>query len=522
VKARPVGDRAVLLEAGSVGEVHRLWAALAADRPDGVLDVVPGAATVLVVTSGQVDMDRTVAGINRLVEHLDRSGPAGSRADRPLVSIPVVYDGPDLEGVAATTGLDRADVVRLHAAPLYRVDFLGFSPGFGYLSGADPRLAVPRLPTPRTSVPAGSVALAAEYTAVYPQPTPGGWQVIGRTDATMFDPGRPDPALLSPGDRVRFVAVERSSGAAPAGPTGAPGPALGSPIADPGPGAPAVEVLDPGPMLTVQDLGRTGWAHLGVPVAGALDRGAAAEANRLAGNLDRSALLESTLGGCRLRLRASRIVAVTGAEADLTVDGLPARSRVGLPLPGGTELAVGRCRLGLRVYIAIGGGLDSPAVLGSRSTDTLSGLGPAPLRRGDRVGLGPAPLEQRADAGPDTRPRSRSTEIEVEARLGPRENWLSASGLATLAGAEFSVRGSSDRTGVRLEGPTVERTPREIPPEGMVAGAVQVPPDGQPIVLMRNHPSTGGYPVVAVVDEAGVDRLAQAPPGSVVRFRLKD
>jgi KipI family sensor histidine kinase inhibitor len=502
--------------------VHRLWAELAADRPDGVVDVVPAAATVLVVTSGKVDMDRMLAGVHGLVEHLDRSGRAGSGTDRPVVSIPVVYEGPDLEGVAATTGLDRADVVRLHAAPLYRVDFLGFSPGFAYLSGADPRLTVPRLPSPRTSVPAGSVALAAGYTAVYPQPTPGGWRVIGSTDAIMFDPGRPVPALLSPGDRVRFVAVERAAGAAPAGPRGAPGPTLGTPIPVPGPGAPAIEVLDPGPMLTIQDRGRTGWGHLGVPVAGALDRGSAAEANRLAGNPDEAALLESTLGGCRLRLRANRTVAVTGAAADLTVDGLPARSRVGLPLPAGTELAVGRCRHGLRVYIAIGGGLDSPTVLGSRSTDTLSGLGPAPLRRGDQVGLGPAPLDQPADPGPDTRTRSRPTEIEVEARLGPRENWLSASGLATLGGAEFSVGGSSDRTGVRLEGPKVERAAREIPPEGVVAGAVQVPPDGQPIVLMRNHPSTGGYPVVAVVDEAGVDRLAQAPPGSVARFRLKD
>jgi KipI family sensor histidine kinase inhibitor len=509
VRIRPAGDRAVLVEAGSVDRVHRLWDALMEARPEGIVDVVPGAAAVLVVTSGRADVGHILSGLD-----LDR--PSRTRAERPAVSIPVVYDGPDLDGVQEATGLDRDQVVDLHSAATYRVDFLGFSPGFAYLSGGDPRLVVSRLPTPRTSVPTGSVALAAGFTAVYPQTTPGGWRLIGRTDAVLFDPRRDQPALFRPGDRVRFVPVD-SVGP----PTASP---LRVPFAVPGRGAPVVEVLDSGPLLTVQDGGRPGWGHVGVPAAGALDRGAANRANRLVGNPDGAALLESTLGGCRLRLRAGRTVAITGATAGLSVDGLPARSGVGLPLPAGTELVIGPCRAGVRVYIAVSGGIDGPVVLGSRSTDTLSGLGPPPLRSGDRVGLG-APMggsHRGVPPGPAGVEDSLSAPgvVHVDARLGPREEWLSPAGRATLADGDFVVAGSSDRTGVRLFGPPVSRAPGEIPPEGMVAGAVQLPPDGKPIVLMRNHPPTGGYPVVAVVDQAGVDRLAQAPPGTVMRFRF--
>ena len=510
MKSHPAGARAVLFEVESIDEVHSLWASLRDRRPEGVEEIVVGARTLLIRLTDEADP----AFLSSLVSDWQRAGPGAP--PRRTVTLPVVYDGPDLDAVAELTGVAPADVARLHSDQTYTVGFLGFSPGFAYLFGGDPRLAVPRLDAPRTSVPAGSVALAADMTAVYPQPTPGGWRLIGRTDAAMFDPQRAEPALLAPGDLVRFRPVDDVAVPDVA--------SLRSPARPVGAGAAALEVIDPGALLTVQDLGRRGWAHAGVPVAGAADLASARRAGRLVGNPAGSAVLESTLGGLRLRLLADRAVAVTGAEVDVTVDGLPARRDTALPLRTGAEIVVGPCRQGIRVYIAVAGGVDVEPVLGSRSTDTLSGLGPAPLRQGDVLPVGSRPEGGTAlppAPAPTALPRPDSV-LVVAGRLGPRSEWLSGPGRDTLATAEFTVGASSDRTGVRLEGPAVELARLgQIPSEGMVAGAVQVPPAGRPIVLMRNHPPTGGYPAVAVADDASVDALAQAGPGQRVRFALR-
>lgn len=495
----------MLVDLPAQEDVHRLLAAVRSQPPPGFIEAVAGARSLLIVFSDDID---ELAGL-RLPDpdHLPLLPPPR------LVTIPVVYDGPDLEDVASAAGLMPDEVARRHSTASYTVAFLGFSPGFAYLAGGDPRLAVDRLPTPRTAVPTGSVAVAGDMTAVYPQPTPGGWRLIGRTDAVMFDPGRAEPALLSPGDRVRFERVARL---APSGQL------VARRLPPPPAGRPAVEVLEPGPLLTIQDGGRRGWRHAGVPVAGAADRGAAARANVVVGNGPDRALLESTLGGCRFRLHAEGVVAVTGARADLTVDGLPARPDSALRLPAGSELVVNRCRQGVRVYIAFAGGLDAERVLGSQATDTLSGLGPPPLMRGDRIPLGDAePARSASPRAPISSPDVGLPRLEVAARWGPRDDWLSPDGRRSLSEGEFVVAASSDRTGIRLSGPSLSLSRRaEIPSEGMVAGAIQVPPGGNPIVLMRNHPTTGGYPVVAVVDEAGVDLLAQAPPGCRVEFSL--
>ncbi|HWE54423.1 MAG TPA: carboxyltransferase domain-containing protein [Acidimicrobiales bacterium] len=528
-----MGDSAVLIEAGSQDDVHRMWRAWR--WAAGVRFAVPGARTVLVVAEAAIeDGERFVA---RLPAPTEATGPAGR-----TVNIPVLYDGPDLDGVAESCGVSAEEVVARHSGAEHLVGFLGFSPGFAYLTGGDPRVAVSRLPEPRTSVPAGSVALAGGMTAIYPQATPGGWRLIGRTGTVMFDPYADQPARLVPGDRVRFIPVAELPPYAP--------PSLGTPLAPPTPSVPALEVLDAGPQLTLQDDGRSGWAHAGVPIAGAADRRSARAGHAIVGNHPGAAGLESTLGRFRLRLRGGdAVLAVTGAAADLTVDGLPARSGAPLHLRPGMELLVGPARQGVRMYLAVAGGLDAPVVLGSRSADTLSGLGPAPLRPGDVVAIGTGPASDvgtdRAGGPAPVRPGgiasgpgrgvgpARRTDasgghliddpVVVSARLGPRSDWLHASGRATLGGEEFRVGPASDRIGVRLEGPPVRLSrPGELPSEGMVAGAVQIPPAGRPIVMMRNHPPTGGYPVVAVVDDAGVDALAQAGPGTVVRFRLVD
>ncbi len=531
---RRSGHRALLLEPESTEEVHRVWRALRADPAPGVEDVVAGSRTVLLVLRSEEDRCaaelRLLAGVSPLAE----SGPAR------VVAVPVAYDGPDLEEVAELAGMHTDEVVRVHAGAVYTVSFLGFSPGFAYLAGVDPALHLPRLATPRRSVPSGAVALAAGMTAVYPQATPGGWRIIGRSSTRMFDPSKPyAPSLLLPGDRVRFVAVDR---------LGPPVGSVGEPAVAPPDGAPYLEVVAAGMSSTVQDRGRSGWAHLGGPAAGAADRFAAERANRLVGNPPDAAVLETVMAGLRIRMGADRRVALTGALVELTVDGLPARPETALPLRAGSELAVGRCLYGLRSYLAVEGGITVRPVLGSRSTDTLSGIGPPPLRSGDRLPVGPrlparprsptgppSPVghrERRAgDAGISSSEDSSSTgspvlpfdggAVVLRARRGPRDDWVGPGGVEVLGSAEYRVTSASDRVGVRLSGPPVAvGTPGQLSSEGLVPGAVEIPPDGHPIVMLRNHPSTGGYPVVAVVDDAGVDLLAQCRPGVRVRFEI--
>ncbi|MFF2524558.1 5-oxoprolinase subunit C family protein [Streptomyces liangshanensis] len=279
----------------------------------------------------------------------------------------------------------------------------------------------------------------------------------------------------------------------------------------------ALTVLRAGALTTVQDLGRYGQAHLGVPRSGALDPPALRLGNRLVGNPEGAAALETTLDGCTVRPRHTVEVAVTGAPCGVSVAGRPVAWGQSVRVPAGAVLDVGPAVSGVRSYLAIGGGVAVEPVLGSRSTDLLSGLGPAPLRDGTVLALGPrgrpAPP---ADAVPAPAPPA---ELTLRVRLGPRDSWFTAAALRTFASAVYRVSSASNRIGLRTEGPALDRAVTgELPSEGMVLGAVQVPPDGLPLVFLADHPTTGGYPVVAVVREADLATAAQAVPGTPVRF----
>jgi biotin-dependent carboxylase-like uncharacterized protein len=272
-----------------------------------------------------------------------------------------------------------------------------------------------------------------------------------------------------------------------------------------------------------------------VPPSGALDAAALVRANRLVGNEPGAAGLETTLLGVTVRLDEPRWVAVTGAEAPVTVDGEPVGPR--LRVPAGATVRIGTATLGLRSYLAVGGGIALSPVLGSRSTDRLSGLGPAPLADGDALPLGADPddaLPLGADPGdapdlrtPDPRAGPTATErladgVRLWLRPGPRDDWVVPGAWDLLRRAAFTVSRDSDRVGVRLEGPRLgwART-GELPSEGLVTGAVQVPPDGRPVLFLADHPTTGGYPVVGVLDPADLAVAGQVRPGSVVRFAVE-
>jgi len=277
-----------------------------------------------------------------------------------------------------------------------------------------------------------------------------------------------------------------------------------------------IEIVDPGALTTVQDLGRPGWAHLGVPRSGALDQPALRLANRLVGNAESAAGLETTLSGVRFRVARATSVAVTGARCAVWVDGRAVAWGAALAVAAGAEVRVGSATEGLRSYVAVAGGIDVAPVLGSRSTDLLSGTGPAPLGAGDRLPVG---VPGRVPHGSEAVPRPAPGRLRI--RLGPRSDWFTDPALAALDGASYEVAPDSNRIGLRLSGTPVERARvDELPSEGMVLGAVQVPPSGQPVVFLHDHPTTGGYPVVAVVLDEDLPVCAQARPGDRLTLQL--
>lgn len=280
----------------------------------------------------------------------------------------------------------------------------------------------------------------------------------------------------------------------------------------------AIEVLAAGLQTTVQDLGRPGLAALGVGSSGAADAAALRLANRLVGNAEAAAALEITLGGLQVRILGGAWIAVTGAPCPMSVAGRPVAPDSVTWVPDGEVMRMGVPATGLRSYLAVRGGIDVPRVLGSRSTDTLSAVGHAALSAGDRLTIG---REHARPLGTDLAPvrHPGADDVRLRVVLGPRDDWFTHAAHRALLGEAYEVSAESNRIGMRLAGVPLQRSREdELPSEGMVCGALQVPPSGQPTLLLADHPVTGGYPVIAVVVAADIGRAAQARPGQRLRF----
>lgn len=276
-------------------------------------------------------------------------------------------------------------------------------------------------------------------------------------------------------------------------------------------------VLRPGPLTTVQDLGRAGAAHLGVPRSGAADRPALRRANARVGNPENAAALEFTMAGAELYFTSAARIALAGADMPMWLDGVWLGRGVVHELGAGQTLRVGAARAGLRGYLAVAGGIDILPVLGSRSHDTLSGLGPLPLVAGDRLSIGC----RRGWPHAVLPEPSFTAEPTLLLRAGPRDDRFSSDALALLCAQVYRVQPDSNRVGVRVQAET-PLTPRADLPrlasEGIAHGAVQVPASGQPILFLADHPTTGGYPCIAVLTPASLARAAQLVPGQTLRF----
>ncbi|GAA2087409.1 5-oxoprolinase/urea amidolyase family protein [Pseudolysinimonas kribbensis] len=281
-----------------------------------------------------------------------------------------------------------------------------------------------------------------------------------------------------------------------------------------------LNVLAPGILSLIEDAGRLGWLSAGVGVSGAADPGSYELANRLVANPPGAAAIEVTMGGLRAEVGCRTVVAVTGAPAQLTVDGRAFGHDSVVPVEPGQVIELGMPPVGVRSYLAIRGGIDVEPVLGSRSTDTMSGLGPPALAAGDVLPIGAEPAEWPiVDVAPV--PPLEAGTVVVRAMAGPRAEWFAAPHV--IFETEWIASPASDRIGVRLDPADPAARPAraidgELPVEGMPLGAIQVPPSGQPVAFLADHPVTGGYPVIATVDRADIGRLAQLRPGQRVRF----
>lgn len=522
---RWAGPRALLVELTDLASVLAFHHQLQAEPFPGQLDAVAAAATVLAkfATHPQALAARAAVGDF----DVDVLHPEGGRE----VTIEVVYDGEDLAEVGRLTGLGADGVVAAHTGQVWTAAFGGFAPGFTYLVGENSSLTVPRRTSPRTAVPAGAVALGGEFSAVYPRQSPGGWQLIGRTTAVLWDLGREQPALIRPGDKVRYVAV----GAAEAGP--APTRVLGAEeTKSPGQNELmyGLAVESSGLQSLLQDLGRQGLGDLGVSASGAADQQSARQANRLVGNEPGAAVVENLLGGLTVRAKGDQVLAVAGAKAPLEIrsaDGAALRRPIGcapFALLDGESLTLGAPSSGLRCYLAARGGFAVPPVLGSRSTDSMSGVGPPPVVSGTEL-----PVAQVEGVHPVGHPEASTLlpgagAAELRITFGPRDDWFTEEALGILSGQEWQVTEQSNRIGVRLvpdarTGESLIRSREgELASEGAVAGALQVPPSGHPVLFLADHPVTGGYPVIAVVVPEDLPTAAQLPPGHRVRFTVVD
>ena len=519
---RDAGDSTILIELRELGDgidpavnarAVALAAHLRAAAIDGVRDVIATFRSVAVFFDPlRVEVEALKARV------LAAPAAAADVSHRPVVEVPVEYGGdagPDLEAVAAASGFLPADVVARHTARDYRVFMIGFLPGFAYLGPVDAAITAPRHATPRLRVPAGAVGIAGQQTGIYPQVSPGGWQIIGRTTTRPFDARRSPPSLLAPGDRVRFVAV-------PPGTLGSFDAAWTVPerSADDASGARAVRVEQPGLLTTVQDGGRWGRQHEGVPVSGAMDRLSLGDANHAVGNPLNSAALEVTLGGVALRMEHAGALAVAGADLGATLDGRPLPLAMPVSHGAGSVVRFESRGRGARAYLALDGGFTVTECLGSRATDltiALGGVGGRRLRTGDRIPVG-EPVGTPARSSPAKRPLPAGG-ARVRVMPGPHGEWFPPETLDLLCRTRYEVTSESNRMGYRLRGAEpLPRDTREMVSDATCAGGLQVPPSGQPILLMADRQVTGGYPIVATVISADLPVVGQLAPGDWIEF----
>ena len=522
----PFGDNGLLIEFGNVInlKVNRKVVALSEAIIDakirGVEELVPTYRSLLVRYNASKTSYEHLAFSIRDIEKTMEERKKETVGRKTI--IPVVYGGeygPDLADVARFHGLTEEQVVKIHSGKEYRVYMIGFVAGFPYLGEVADEIATPRLETPRLKVPAGSVGIAEKQTGIYPCEAPGGWRIIGRTPTRLFNPLQQPPARLQLGDIVKFKPIsekefrttEKTTQTQPA-----------SYFLKKKKRIKVFQVLKSGFFTTIQDLGRYGNLKYGVPISGAMDTFSLVAANLLVANNPDDACLEITLIGSELQALTKTQIAITGGAASPKINGQHVPMWQTLEVQEGDVISFGLMKSGCRAYLSIRGGVDTPPILGSRSTYVRGGFGGIngrQLRTGDTIrGFG-APLIKFKYEMPEELVPQFTGHFKAHVILGPQADMFTEEGINTFLSNQYKVTLEADRMGYRLEGPTIEHKAKaDIISDALLPGAVQIPKNGKPIMIMRDAQTAGGYPKIAVIITSDVSTLGQAKTNDIIEF----
>ncbi|CAM3974540.1 5-oxoprolinase/urea amidolyase family protein [Xenorhabdus thuongxuanensis] len=522
----PVNNNNIMVELNGLAETLALLDSLNMSPILGIEEIIPAARTLMVRFRPTKISNQQLAAEISSRDLQERNHATGKR-----IEIPVHYNGDDLALVAEILGCTVQEVIQQHTENEYTVAFTGFAPGFAYMVSNTSQWNIPRRKTPRTRIPAGAVALAGEFSSIYPQASPGGWQLIGITTESMWDLSRPSPALLQPGYRVNFRDAGRHPATISLPETDAPEISLletsDNNMALTSDDCCHLEILSVGLQTLFQDLGRVNQAKSGISESGAMDKRALRSANRIVGNPSDQACLEIVQGGFKAIVHGQMLIAITGAPCPIEIktpsgEIFHVNTYQPIDLNDGDEISLGVPVAGMRSYLSVRGGFTVSAILSSHSFDTLSNIGPAPLKMKDKLVVGET-FHCAAISVSETPAFDMPNKDEIvilDIIFGPRTDWFTQESIDLLSKQIWQVTPQSNRIGLRLNGEcSLSRIKlQELPSEGTCAGAIQIPASGQPVLFLADHPLTGGYPVIASVADYHLDLAGQIPVNAKIRF----
>ncbi len=519
----------------------KLFEQCALEMPE-IIEVVPTYCSVTIYFDEENCNKNSIKTMAQAV--LEKMDGAESIAENGLsktVKIPVCYKdqefAPDLADVAKNANLTQEEVIKIHSEKEYLIYMLGFLPGFAYLGGLDKRLETPRLTTPRTKINAGSVAIGGSQTGLYPVESPGGWRIIGRTPLKVFDPEREPAFLYSAGDRIKFEPItnqefnsfneeewlikngfksEKVESCKTSDTTDKKQKKLQHFVCTGG-----IKILDGGMQTTVQDLGRKGFEKYGIGESGAMDKKSFILANFLVGNKKNAACLETTLKGPEISFTTDCVFAITGAVFNAELNGAGVPMNTAVKATAGSVLKCGFAGGGLRSYIAFRGGVIVPLVFKSSSTNVKSRTGGyfgRKLNSDDEIALGDNLLN--CDSLKENSIKESQTQdlLEIKVVKGAQFDFFSEQSVTNFTQNIYTVSPESDRMGIRFAGQSLNCGKTDIISDAIPFGAVQITSAGLPVVMAADRQTTGGYAKIAAVTKESMNKLAQAVPGTKVKF----